>query len=434
MLIVAAVGVVDVAVGQRDASFDHQAVTYVAAGKATFVDDVDGSISPFFSPDTSIETFVRLIDTATTSIDVATPGFSSWSNCTQFNFPLIGCGVGFVRGHEAFPVFRALLNALSRGVRVRILTNDYGVFCAPGRIDPLDFLHVAGATVRFYRTTTFLHTKYVAVDGKRVIVSSVNYSQTSFMRNREAGVVLEGPGFKPIFGALTSYFDADWAAGGDWVSNVYNASDMAILLDRRVVAVPLPPPPHIAGTYRTHSVTVNGPIGRVGIIANPDDAWSIVGADLRATQHHLAVYMYQVMTPFCETLLALHRRGVDVELLVSDRIFDEADFEKAQECYTSLHKAGVRIRKTASDGFEYCHQKFWIIDDAAVWLSSGNWGETDFPSGSNVFVPFGIDDGWRNTNRDHTIKMVDKRIVAVFDKVLREDYERGYDWSPPSTL
>jgi len=55
----------------------------------------------------------------------------------------------------------------------------------------LGFLKLAGADVRYFTTVTFLHSKYISVDGKKAAVSSVNFSFTSFMENREAGLLIE---------------------------------------------------------------------------------------------------------------------------------------------------------------------------------------------------------------------------------------------------
>ena len=53
----------------------------------------------------------------------------------------------------------------------------------------MDFLVLNGIQVKYFDTVTFLHEKYITVDGNRTAVSSVNWSYTSFMENREAGYV-----------------------------------------------------------------------------------------------------------------------------------------------------------------------------------------------------------------------------------------------------
>ena len=45
---------------------------------------------------------------------------------------------------ETFPLFNATLNALHRGVKVRLLTNNYEEKLCPDMIDPVTFLALAG--------------------------------------------------------------------------------------------------------------------------------------------------------------------------------------------------------------------------------------------------------------------------------------------------
>ncbi len=59
---------------------------------------------------------------------------------------------------------------------------------------------------------TKVHTKGVVVDGRRVLVSSINWNEASPSFNREAGVVVDDPGAGAYFLAV---FDADWASGAN---------------------------------------------------------------------------------------------------------------------------------------------------------------------------------------------------------------------------
>jgi len=52
--------------------------------------------------------------------------------------------------------------ALHRGVHVRLMINDYGTDGpSTGDIDPITFLYLNGAEIRYFTTLTFLHTKYI---------------------------------------------------------------------------------------------------------------------------------------------------------------------------------------------------------------------------------------------------------------------------------
>ena len=57
----------------QDPSCDHQTKTYTATHKPSYCSS-PCSVTPFFSPDHSIDTYVKLIEEAEESIDLFTPG------------------------------------------------------------------------------------------------------------------------------------------------------------------------------------------------------------------------------------------------------------------------------------------------------------------------------------------------------------------------
>jgi phosphatidylserine/phosphatidylglycerophosphate/cardiolipin synthase-like enzyme len=67
-----------------------------------------------------------------------------------------------------------------------------------------------GKNVRYIDTTRFVHchNKMVLVDGKGVLVSSQNWSNSAVVNNREAGVWLSHAG---ICGYFTRIFESDWS-------------------------------------------------------------------------------------------------------------------------------------------------------------------------------------------------------------------------------
>ena len=66
-----------------------------------------------------------------------------------------------------------------------------------------------GKNIRYIDTTRFVHchNKMVLVDGKGVLVSSQNWSNSAVAKNREAGVWLSHVG---IGGYFTKMFESDW--------------------------------------------------------------------------------------------------------------------------------------------------------------------------------------------------------------------------------
>ena len=79
---------------------------------------------------------------------------------------------------ETFPIWAAVLNANARGVRVRVLSNECFYTVADGNLHPR-FLTPLNQ-VKQFASVSFLHAKMIAVDGKIVSVSSINFSESSF--------------------------------------------------------------------------------------------------------------------------------------------------------------------------------------------------------------------------------------------------------------
>jgi phosphatidylserine/phosphatidylglycerophosphate/cardiolipin synthase-like enzyme len=387
-------------------------------------------VTAFFSPDNSIETFVKVIDSAKSFIDVSCPGFSSWSNCTQFNGPPYGCAPAYLRANEQFPVFQALLNAAHRGVKIRMLANRFdGQNSSPGLVTPFDFLALQHNVQAFeFQTVTFLHTKHLLVDNKVAIVSSVNNDYTSFMENREAGIVINGTSFAPVFQFLSKMLNVDFALAAPWKLQTYDAAAMQTILDPTPVPVAFPKAHPYKHAYVSQTTTIAAPFAQMTMLANPDDAFDITFAAMSNATSSIEIMIYQITDdPFCNVLVQQYQNGVSIKLLVSDRIYSDVDWKAATKCYTTLYNAGITVRKCSSHIYRFSHQKFFIVDGDNFFLSSGNLGETDFPSGSDVFPP---PPNFRRTNRDHTVNIISSRVAQAYRTVMAADYALGYDFVP----
>lgn len=219
-------------------------------------------------------------------------GFDSWSQCTHFSEECnscVGCPIEQQKS-EAFPIFPALLNAVhQQGVKVRLMTNNYTQSTCEGTINPLDWLFLNGVQIRFYSSTTFMHSKVVIVDrGRRTSISSVNFSKTSFTKNREAGVVIEECNC-PALDLYQSVFQHDWEAGFDYAMDTsYSNQDMSIITSTAVMAVPVVVSPKIEGAYVTKKQTYKGVTVTKGYTA-PDGAMQVILSDLSDVKSSLQV-------------------------------------------------------------------------------------------------------------------------------------------------
>ncbi len=220
-------------------------------------------------------------------------GLESWSHCTKYSSECDGSCIGCTledQRNEAFPVFPALLNAVhSKGISVRLLTNNYTEPTCAGKITPLDWFDLNGIEVRFYTTTTFMHAKYIMIDGgKKTAVSSVNWSKTSFTKNREAGVILEDCSCSAIT-FYKSVFEHDWSAGREYeLDQTYSSKDLSYIQDKATMPVNVPPPPSIPGVYMPPLKTYSG-VAIKRAYTSPDNARSTIMAYFPTIKHSLQV-------------------------------------------------------------------------------------------------------------------------------------------------
>ena len=191
-------------------------------------------------------------------------GLDSWSYCTHYKeecdrSECIGCSLED-QHNELFPVFPVLLNAVhEKGIKVRLVTNNFTLPTCIGKIAPLDWFYLNGIDVRFFTTTTFQHAKYMMIDGgKKTAVSSVNWSITSFTKNREAGVILEDC-FCSAIDFYKSVFEHDLNAAAMYVPDqTYSSDDLAYITNKAYMNYTIPPPPSLPGVYMPPLKTYSG--------------------------------------------------------------------------------------------------------------------------------------------------------------------------------
>ena len=141
-----------------------------------------GSAQPVFSPG-SEEEIIGLIDSANESVEVEM----------------------FLFSYE--PLADALIRAKERGVEVRVILEPR--LDSPNyNLETMDQLRAGGvearwATLEYDKT----HSKLMIVDGKKVLVGSINWSRTALNWNREAAVIIDDEGIAAEF---LEEFEKDW--------------------------------------------------------------------------------------------------------------------------------------------------------------------------------------------------------------------------------
>jgi Phosphatidylserine/phosphatidylglycerophosphate/cardiolipin synthases and related enzymes len=140
------------------------------------------------------------------------------------------------------PFLYEVLNASERGVTVRVLLDSYW-FSVEGDDDNdemVEFINIharSGNLPLEARCAALgkgdpekVHNKGVIVDGRKVLVSSINWNLNSPTFNREAGVIIDHPEAGAYFSRV---FECDWEAAGNPVS--YGGPDVTKIVVALVV-------------------------------------------------------------------------------------------------------------------------------------------------------------------------------------------------------
>ncbi|MBV8774891.1 MAG: hypothetical protein JO166_21540 [Deltaproteobacteria bacterium] len=166
--------------------------------------------------------------------------------------------------------------------------------------------------------------------------------------------------------------------------------------------------------------------------ASPDVGWSVLKRFLQTTQSRLTVAMYDFTSPhILQTLEAALDGAKRIELVLdrppehksqddetlaslSSRLSDR--FESAWALVRSNPKVAEWIFPTAY------HIKVAVRDGSAVWLSSGNWNDTNQPD-----VPAGASPGdvarsvLSRSDRDWHVIVENSALAATFEQYIKND-------------
>lgn len=170
------------------------------------------NVTPVISPDTSLEAILYCINSARYTLDIQVPYFTSIGDNGAVD-----------------EVVDAILAARARGVTVRVISEEEKDW---ETVAQTFYDHDIPITWQDTRWFSAQHNKGIIVDGRIVLISSINYSDDSITENREAGVIIENHNIAQWF---LDIFDYDWEIAdasvhmGEvnlyWTPNIPNASD-----------------------------------------------------------------------------------------------------------------------------------------------------------------------------------------------------------------
>ena len=271
--------------------------------------------------------------------------------------------------------FSALERAVERGVQVRVLFDHIGSRKYPGfhrlgkrlsraGIDwhlMLPFIPWRG---KLRRIDLRNHRKLLVVDGKRAMMGSQNMIDSSYLKKKNVrigrhwhDIMVELSG--PIVAGLEAVFSTDWytECGEALGIRPYEGDDHQ---------------PDVGGATSAMQLIPSGP----GFTTEPN-------LKVFTSMMYLAQKRLAIVSPYFvpdESLLAAvvtaARRGVDVELYVSEEA-DQFMVDRAQSSYyRSLLEAGVRIFFFPKP--EVLHTKCFVVDDRYAVMGSSNMDMRSF--------------------------------------------------------
>ena len=271
--------------------------------------------------------------------------------------------------------FRALERASARGVEVRVLFDHIGSRKYPGFHRLGKRLNAAG--IEWHLMLPFIpwrgkarridlrnHRKLLVIDGKQAMMGSQNMIDSSYLnrKNSQIGrnwhdIMVELSG--PIVAGIEAAFSTDW----------YSESGQALGIrpyERDGNE------PEVGGATSAMQLIPSGP----GFTTSPN-------LKVFTSMMYLAQKRLAIVSPYFvpdESLLAAvetaARRGVDVELYVSEQA-DQYMVDRAQSSYyRSLLEAGVRIFLYPKPAV--LHTKCFIVDDIYAVMGSSNMDMRSF--------------------------------------------------------
>ena len=306
-------------------------------------------------------------------------------------------------------VFSVLNHLLSKGVKVKILIEGSPVGGIPNEeIQYLAAIQKAGADIHIiksndgYKRYQYVHSKYAIIDERTTVITSENWSESSFSSNRGWGCIVEN---EECARYLKFFFDTDFDIGMEDVSGFRETYPTAIA-KRIDDFVP------VAGGFGSYTATVSP------IIA-PDYSRKCLLRLLENAQER--IYSQQLYVEYGWTaggdnpltiMMEAGSRGVDSRLLV-DVTFDDpldSDYRDGYGLYTYYEDDPyLKVKYEDSRSFDLAHNK-GVVCDGTVVIGSMNWTDNS------------ID--W---NREVSIAIESKEVSDVFADIFLDDWGREFD-------
>lgn len=377
------------------------------------------TLTPIFTPDNAFDVHAAWIAKANSTIDIQN------QYLTQFD--------GDPWSTDSNPIVRGIVDAaVNRSVTVRVQINDDK---APDYAsdDVTSYLNdIFGIEVRWmgasgtdsgdgYLSQT--HNKMVIIDGKVVLVSSINFSEPAFTKNREAGMVIQS---QTAANYYASIFESDWEDGE--APSLANSQPLELAESQRMS------PSNMLDDFPSHTnipdTNFTG-IYNITLFTNPDNADDVIFRYLESAQTSIYVSMYTISREdFTDTLIALKNANpaLDIQVLISYRRVGSSENVDTKAAAEELVANLIPVYNSTRDADkvnDLYHNKYWLIDGKHTFVYSGNWSPRSVTPQASSYTS-------GDANRDMGVAVHDApNVAAHFKDVWDEDVAVGSAWELP---
>ena len=348
------------------------------------------TVTTFVSPDSSHEVFLQAIASANRTIHL---------NAYEFTSPALS---------------EPLIDAHRRGVDVQILLEggpvggisqeEKGLIWTVNQSGiPVYHMATMGEQKAPYR---FDHAKYVAVDGRAVLVTSENFGKSGYPApgikgNRGWGVYIENTG-------LSAYFeDVFW-------------SDFRGINSVPIQGTPGSPESPSGVPYAIEFSPQRFFGATVTPVISPDTSYLIqdllnnAQETIDIEQAYITNESATTLNPYLGAAINASRRGVHVRVLLDSYWYNIEDTRDNDEMAALINRIAVaeglplegRCADIESNNLEKIHNKGVIVDNRSVLVSSINWN-TNSP----------------NFNREAGVIIEHPAVARYFKDVFEDDWQ-----------
>ncbi|MHA1984581.1 MAG: phospholipase D-like domain-containing protein [Candidatus Hodarchaeales archaeon] len=350
------------------------------------------TLTPFFAPDNALSVYVYWINQANVSIIVQNQYLRQFDN-----------------NWDSTPIVKSLVDAHNRGVNVRVQINE-----AADSDDVTDYLHSQGISVRWMGNQdsssddSWLsenHNKLVLIDDKITLLSSVNFSENAFKKNREAGMIIQSSTGSNYYKSIS---ETDWSDGE--VPQFAALFNKLRFKNQKLSVLNTDYPSHTNIPLTNFTDTFN-----VTLFTNPDNAEEVIFNYLNSSKESVYVSMYTISNQeIVDALIDLKRTNpsIDIQILISNRRINPSENIYTKEAINDFLAYLIPVYNSTTDEDKvngYYHNKYWIIDGKHTFVYSGNWSPRSVSSQKTTYSSGEV-------NRDMGIAVHDSTPIASFFK------------------